>query len=127
VEAPTSISLLSSLVELTIFTIYSLTFSGTHILFTSSCIEIISSFENIACKSSILLSNVFKICFSSSFFGYETTILNKNLSNCASGKGKVHSCSSGFCVAITKNGLSNLKVWFQIVTFFSCIASKSAD
>ncbi|MCY1241532.1 hypothetical protein D3C86_1337540 [compost metagenome] len=48
-------------------------------------------------------------------------------STCASGKGYVPSCSTGFCVAKTKNGLSSLKVVSPIVTCFSCMASNSAD
>gem|GEM_PF-777883 len=40
---------------------------------------------------------------------------------------KVHSCSIGFCVAITKKGVSSLKVLFHILTCFSAIASSRAD
>ena len=59
--------------------------------------------------------------------GGGTSILRRNRSSCASGSGKVPSCSIGFCVAITKNGRPSERVSPPEVTERSCIASRSAD
>ncbi len=48
-------------------------------------------------------------------------------STCASGSGYVPSCSIGFCVAKTRNGVGSAHVSSPIVTCRSCIASRSAD
>ena len=48
-------------------------------------------------------------------------------SSCASGSGYVPSYSIGFCVATTRNGRSSWYVAPSIVTWHSCIASRSAD
>ena len=50
-----------------------------------------------------------------------------NLSNCASGRGYVPSCSIGFWVARTKKGGDSGKVLLPAVTILSCIASNKAD
>ena len=51
----------------------------------------------------------------------------RNLSSSASGRGYVHSCSRGFCVAKTINGVGISRVASQIVTLFSSIPSRRAD
>ena len=48
-------------------------------------------------------------------------------SSCASGSSNVPDCSTGFCVAMTRNGAGSLNVSLPIVTFRSCIASSRAD
>ena len=58
--------------------------------------------------------------------GYPTLILNMNLSNWASGRGYVPSCSTGFCVAIVRKGAGSLWVTVPMVTCFSCMASNKA-
>ena len=49
-----------------------------------------------------------------------------NRSTCASGRAYVPSVSIGFCVARTRNGSGTLKVSRPIVTWRSCITSRSA-
>jgi hypothetical protein len=50
-----------------------------------------------------------------------------NRSICASGNGYVPSDSIGFCVAMTRNGSGTGYVVCAIVTWRSCITSRSAD
>ena len=58
--------------------------------------------------------------------GSRTPIRSRKRSSCASGSGYVPSYSIGFCVAITRNGGSSGCVTPSIVTWRSCIASRSA-
>lgn len=51
----------------------------------------------------------------------------RNRSSSASGRGYVPSCSRGFWVANTIKGEGRSSVWSQMVTFFSSMASRSAD
>src|SRR5690606_14670640 len=51
----------------------------------------------------------------------------RNRSSCASGSGKVPSCSIGFWVAITRNSCGRAWVWRPTVTWRSPIASSNAD
>ena len=53
-------------------------------------------------------------------------LLTRKRSFWASGSGKVPSCSTGFCVAITKNGSGSMRVSPSVVTCPSSIASSSA-
>ena len=53
---------------------------------------------------------------SSAFVGVSTRHLNMKRSTCASGSGYVPSCSSGFCVASTRNGRGSGYVSSPIVT-----------
>ena len=48
-------------------------------------------------------------------------------SSCASGSSNVPACSTGFWVAITRNGAGSAKFSPPMVTRRSCIASSSAD
>ena len=47
-------------------------------------------------------------------------------SSCASGSSKVPDCSTGFCVAMTRNGVGRRMVWPPRVTLRSCMASSIA-
>ena len=51
----------------------------------------------------------------------------KKRSSCASGSGKVPCVSTGFCVAMTKKGLSNGRVTPSEVTCRSSMHSKRLD
>ena len=53
--------------------------------------------------------------------------MSRNRSICASGSGNVPSCSIGFWVAMTKNGLVSWWVVPSMVTWRSSMASSSAD
>ena len=64
---------------------------------------------------------------SSAFDGVSTRHLNMKRSTWASGSGYVPSCSIGFCVASTRNGSGRRYVSSPIVTWRSCIDSRSAD
>ena len=48
-------------------------------------------------------------------------------SSCASGRGKVPSSSTGFCVASTRKGSGRAIVSPSTVTWRSCMASSRAD
>jgi hypothetical protein len=50
-----------------------------------------------------------------------------NRSSWASGSSNVPACSTGFWVAITRNGAGSVNVSLPIVAFRSCIASSRAD
>ena len=49
-----------------------------------------------------------------------------NRSSWASGSSNVPDCSTGFCVAMTRNGTGSLNVWPPMVTLRSCMASSIA-
>src|SRR6185437_7692673 len=67
------------------------------------------------------------IARSESAFGYPTGTCKRKRSSCASGSGKVPSCSMGFCVAITRNNGGSGHERRPIVTWCSAIASSNAD
>ncbi len=63
---------------------------------------------------------------SSSAEGYPSANRIRKRSSCASGKGKVPSCSMGFCVAITKKGSASGRVSPSVVTCRSSMHSSRA-
>lgn len=80
-----------------------------------------------AASPRVSVSTRSRIRISVSSSGMSTPTWNRNRSSWASGSGKVPSCSSGFCVAITRNPGDRGRVWPPAVTCRSPIASRSAD